>query len=430
VAADFNQFTTMDIFLNNYWIHHMKLKRFYLALVIAIFYLASNLEVTAQFMGGGGGMRSTGRSGASSRGTSRTYPSNGMIGEAMISSDTETRRLIVITDEETSKHISQVITNLDRPKPQVLIKVVFLEVTHNDGSDIGVEGQYKHSINNNTSGQVNSLFGIAAQTSGGFYKVLSDDFEIAMRAIATAGKTEVLSRPSVIARNNQQATITVGQELPFITSSQITAMGQTVNTVQYQDIGIILSVTPFISSDGLVEMIIAPEISTLTDQTVQISDTVNAPVIAKRSAETVVVTPNGQPVIIGGLMETKKTDAVKKIPLLGDIPLLGMAFRRKEVQNTKTELIIILTPRIIPRPDQVAAMTEHERTNSQITPSSFSEEQINRFIDGLPVKKDTVEVPETTTKKKTNKTSTKTASAKKSSAATASSSAKGAETLH
>ena len=405
----------------------MKLTRFNLSLVLAFLFISASFEVNAQFMGGGGmggggGFRSSGF-GSSSRGTSRTYNSNGMIGEAMISSDTETRRLIVITDEETSQHISQIITNLDRPKPQVLIKVVFLEVTHREGSDIGIEGQYKHSIDNNTSGQVNSLFGVAAQTSGGFYKVLSDDFEIVMRAIATAGKTEVLSRPSVIARNNQQATITVGQELPFITSSQVTALGQTVNTIQYQDIGIILSVTPFISTDGLVEMIIAPEISTLTDQTVPISDTVNAPVIAKRSAETVVVTPNGQPVIIGGLMETKKTDAVRKIPILGDIPLLGMAFRRKEVENTKTELIIILTPRIISQPNQVAAATEHERNNTNISPNSFTEEELNRYIDGLPVKKDPVPVPETSTKKKTS-------SSKKSGSTTVSSVSKGASTLH
>src|SRR5713101_9052095 len=90
----------------------------------------------------GGAARSLGAGGT----TTRQYYGNGTVGEAMISSDPETRRLIVITDEETGKYVSQVVTNLDRPNPQVLIKVVFLEVTHNDSLDIGIEGGYKKNF--------------------------------------------------------------------------------------------------------------------------------------------------------------------------------------------------------------------------------------------------------------------------------------------
>ena len=117
----------------------------------------------------------------------------------------------------------------------------------------------------------------------------------------------MLSRPSIMARNNQEAVIVVGSEVPFITNSRITDTGETINTIQYDNVGIILRVTPFITSKGTVEMIVAPEISTFTDQTVPISNNASSPVIAKRSAETVVVTPNGRRSVIGGLMQTQQT---------------------------------------------------------------------------------------------------------------------------
>ena len=310
----------------------------------------------------------------------------------MITSDPETRRLIVITDDETSQFVNQVITNLDRPKPQVLIKVVFLEVTHRDNLDIGLEGGTVRKIDGSTAFTGSNIFGMAAQGAAptppgaGLYQIMGSDYQVTLRAIAEAGKTEVLSRPSILARNNQLAVITVGQELPFITNTRITDTGQTINTVQYQDIGIILRVTPFITSDGMVEMIVSPEISSLTDQTVPISTGVSAPVIAKRSADTVVVTPDGQTVIIGGLMQNNKTQTESKIPFLGDIPFLGAAFKRHVKQNTKTELIIFLTPHIVMDPTRLAAVSAQERGNAVLAPQAFPEKELDRFLDGLPAK--------------------------------------------
>src|SRR5216684_3774085 len=116
--------------------------------------LCAVIQVSAQGQrgGGGGGFGGTGGAGGgrglgTAGSTSRTYYNNGTVGEAMISSAPETRRLIVITDEETSQYVSQVVSNLDRPKPQVLIKVVFLEVTYGKGLDVGVEGGTTRQIN-------------------------------------------------------------------------------------------------------------------------------------------------------------------------------------------------------------------------------------------------------------------------------------------
>jgi general secretion pathway protein D len=163
--------------------------------------------------------------------------------------------------------------------------------------------------------------------------------------------------------------------------------GNQINAITYQDVGIILRVTPYITSDGMVEMIVAPEISNLSDQTVAVStgtNTVGAPVINRRSADTVVVTPDGQTVMIGGLIQDNKTESVSKIPLLGDIPLLGAAFRRKVKSDTKTELIIFMTPHIVKHPSQLAALTHTERAKAQNAPQAFSEADLNRFLDGAP----------------------------------------------
>jgi len=315
------------------------------------------------------------------------------IGEAMISSDPETRKLIVVTDDETAAYIGQVITNLDRAVPQVLIKVVFLEVTYRKGLNIGVEGNYQKDIGGGSTGVVNQIFGLAQQggtptpPGAGMYQMLGQDFQVTIRAIAEAGKTEVLSRPSILARNNQQATITVGQQVPLISNTRFDNFGNQINSVTYQSVGIILRVTPFITDDGLVEMIVAPEISNLSDQTVPISAGFNAPVINTRSADTVVVTPDGQTVVIGGLMQKTGTESEGKIPFLGDIPGLGVFFKNRNTAGTRTELLIFLTPHIVKRPAQLAGMTSDARNDLQLVPQSFTEQELDRYLLGVPEKK-------------------------------------------
>src|SRR6185369_10701111 len=142
----------------------------------------------------------------------------------------------------------------------------------------------------------------------------------------------------------------------------------------------------FITRDNMVEMIVSPQISQLSDRSVPISAGVTAPVIDLRSADTVVVTPNEQTVIIGGLMQKLKTTTDSKIPFLGDIPGLGLLFKHKVTSTVRTELIIFLTPRIVYEPAQLAAVSSHERNAAQLPPKAFTEEELNRFIDNLPHK--------------------------------------------
>jgi general secretion pathway protein D len=359
------------------------------SLLAMTFLCAITLPSIAQ-QRGGGGFGGGGAATSSGAGT-RTYLNSTMVGEAMITSDPETRNLIIITDEETNENIKNVIESLDQPKPQVLINVVFLQVTHNDDLDFGVEGQFTHTSSSGNRQSGGTDFGIqAAQTAlgGGFYRFISDDVDLMIRALQVAGKTEILSRPSILARNNQEAMIMVGQSVPFITNSRITDTGQTVNTVQYQDIGIILRVTPFITQEGLVEMILAPEISALSDQTVPISDTVNSPVIDKRSADTVVVTPSGKTIVIGGLIASQKVEQDRKVPILGDIPVLGWAFKRRIKKETKTELLIFMTPNVVQNTGEMAQLSLREADKLKMAPEVFKKEQLDRFVEGIPIERD------------------------------------------
>jgi general secretion pathway protein D len=337
------------------------------------------------------GTATTGGAGRTGGTGARDYFNNTMVGDAIISVDPETRQLIIITDDQTNDEIKKVIESLDRPKPQVLIKVVFVQVTHNDDLDLGVEGSYTHTRKSgSTTGTAGSDFGLAAAQAllgGGFYQIAGQDFDVLIRALQVAGKTEVLSRPSILARNNQQATIIVGQEVPFITNSRFDQGGNQINTVQYQDVGIILRVTPFITSDGLVEMIVTPEISSLNrSTTVQIQPGVEQPVIDKRSADTVVVTPSGRTVVIGGLIEKQKNDQVRKVPLLGDIPLLGLAFRRTLKVDTRTELLIFLTPYVVQTPGDLVRLTGDEAQRMRMAPRAFGEQELHNFLENLPEK--------------------------------------------
>lgn len=372
--------------------------------------------------GGYGGFGGGGGGGNANRNTSQAtsgqqYNPNGAVGNAMISIDPDTHNVTVIADEDTTRYISEVITNLDRPQPQVLIKVVFIQVTHNDALDIGVEGGWMNGVGASMTGTFVNSFGLsglssaagsnaplanvfgqpiqsfqaiapfAAGPGAGLYQVLGNDFQATLRAIAQAGKAEILSRPSILARNNQPASVVVGQSVPLITSvSYNTISGAPINSIAYTDVGIILTVTPYITSDGMVQMIVAPQTSSIDPTTtVPIAQGVNAPVIDRIAANTVALTSSGQTVVIGGLMQRSKASSDTKIPFLGDIPLLGNLFKRKTTSSSKEELLIFLTPYVIQAPSQLAALSATERLRT-LNPKSYSEQELDRFLDKLPMK--------------------------------------------
>ena len=410
----------------------------YLGGVLALLICAA-MEIHAQQRPGGGGggggggfggVNNFNRNNAGSSSSSQ-YNNNGQVGSAVISVDPVTHNIIVIADKETSEQIGRVVASLDAPEPQVLIKVVFLEVQDNKASAIGVQGDYT-GLNRNFSQltgyitnyaagstpgnpgtitpvyqslNVNNNFGLpqtlaGAAGNGGIYQLMGNDFTATLQAIATAGKAQVLSRPSILARDGQMAEIVVGQSVYLPSGVSFSAVGGSATTVPtingtYQNVGIQLDVTPFIGANSLVQMILQPQITSIDTSTPGqvieggsiISSAVYAPNINKRSANTVVVTPDGQPVVIGGLIANEKSSNDSKIPLLGDIPVLGQLFRFSAKSNQKSELLIFLTPHIIQMPSQLAALTAKETAQSQLITNSISEKELDRFLERVPVKK-------------------------------------------
>jgi general secretion pathway protein D len=363
--------------------------------------LLAQVRTGGGFTGGGntGGANRGGAGGSTGTGTSTIdRPGNGQVGTANFDVDQDSRQLFVIADDATTAYVQQVVSNLNRPKPQVLIKVVFLEVTYNKGVDVGIEGGIKRTINASTTASASNLFGLAAQgaqpTTGitslqgaGLYSIVGNDFSATLRAIEEKGKIEVLSRPTILARNNQMATITVGQEVPLVNSVTYDTFGNEHLGINYQSVGIILQVTPFITTDNMVEMILAPQISSVNPNQSQAiafstNGNVTAPYIDIRSANTVVVTPDGQTVVIGGLMQNSRSSTDSKIPILGDIPGLGLLFHHKVSANTKTELIMLLTPYVVKTPSDLARMSEDERGRAQLSPKAFSQQELNQYLEG------------------------------------------------
>jgi general secretion pathway protein D len=349
--------------------------------------------------GGGGGFGGGGGTGGGAGGGSSAnsiYPQQGQIGSVQYTIDPITGAIIYFTTDANNTNVMKVLQGLDRPKPQALIKCVFLEVTYNNGVDVGVEGGLTHNLNASQTLSYSNLFGLAAQgltpASGintlpgaSLLTLTGDNFTALVRAIQEKGKVNVLSRPTILARHAQPATILIGQEVPIISGVTFSALGQETSSVNYQPVGIFLSVTPFIYPNGDVEMILAPQISEVAAQSTQISSGTNGnfstPYINSRSANTVVVCPSGQTIVIGGLMQDSKTTIDSGIPGLMSIPLLGNLFKHKQSAIAKTELMIFVTPTVINTHEELSTMSKDEVSRNSMSQKAFPKKELNTYID-------------------------------------------------
>ncbi|MDB5296286.1 MAG: hypothetical protein JWO31_2269, partial [Phycisphaerales bacterium] len=330
---------------------------------------------------GGNRGRQNGANGQVSPGLAKALTE--MAGQVFVVADQDTNALLVTTATKYQDRVRQIIAELDRPVPQVLIKVLVAEVTHDDSVDFGVDFSVINRRPNGEGTSVSSAFGNAAQTGGLVVSLLEDKLNVQLHALRTQGKLDVLSRPYILASDNQLASITVGNRVPFITNTRVTDNGQTLNDIAYEDIGILLNVTPHINPDGIVLMDVTPEVSQLTSSTVPIGNGQNGVVIAKRSADSRVGVRSGQTIVIGGLMEDRKTSTVNKIPLLGDLPLVGPIFARTVVTKAKTELLFFLTPHVAQSPDLLPDAAAQEEQGLRITPNAVTPGKYEEHRRGL-----------------------------------------------
>jgi general secretion pathway protein D len=265
-------------------------------------------------------------------------------------------RAIVSVHPRMESEILDIVRELDQPPPQVMIQVLILEVQTDDSLELGVEFAFqdlqytKAGVNDTTTFDFvgGTDIGAAGTGLGGFsFTVTGRDFNFLLRALQGQSSLRILSRPQIVAMDNQEASINITTQIPVVTQSTTTGTGQLQVSTDYRDAGIVLTVTPQINPDGFVRMEIEQEVSDFTGSTVSVGAGVNLPIIFERRANTTVTVKDNETVVLGGLITTKEERQEQKVPILGDVPGLGLLFRNQVDSNSRTELLIVLTPRVL-----------------------------------------------------------------------------------
>lgn len=290
-------------------------------------------------------------------------------GNVKVTADESTNALVITASpKDYSTLVEQVISKLDILRPQVYLEAVIMSLNVNKTQTVGVSGL--GGIINTLAGgtELNAFGGLLpttpeaistiASASGGFgggvFSTETIDFTLSdgstasvpkisgiIMALASDTDANVLSTPSIMTMDNEEAQITVGQEVP-VPSGTTVSSGVTTFDVTREEVGIILKITPQISEDDTVRMKLEQEISSVFT-----TDTDLGPTMDTKSVSTVVMAKNRQTIVIGGLIDDKATVSTHKVPFLGDIPVLGNLFKTRVSSKEKTNLIVFITPYII-----------------------------------------------------------------------------------
>jgi general secretion pathway protein D len=302
-------------------------------------------------------------------------------------SDENSNTLVVKTGHRNLAMIQNLIRELDRYRPQVLIKVLIAEVTLDHDLEFGVEGFYENAVRFKSGelGAYRAQTALGSGVSGFSYLLTANTFRVTLRALAERGLLKVLATPRILASDNELATFTVGQSVPFITNSRQTPEGSVLNTVQYIDIGIILRVTPKINSDGIVTMSIHPEVSDVAAQAqgVVISPGAIAPTFNRNAADTTVTVKSGQSIVLGGLIRESEDSSTSSVPGLGDIPILGGLFSRSSRSKTRRELMIFLTPQVVYTQAELEELTAVEKARLKLIDPAALGSQSRRWLEDV-----------------------------------------------
>ncbi len=294
----------------------------------------------------------------------------GIEGEVVIIPDENTNSLLIRTDPRNVEQLQQIIAELDKAPAQVLIQVLLAEREVDKSKELGVEFT-NYDLDRAAGGSDAILgyqFGLPRPAEGLSYSLVSDNVEAYLVALEREGKLNILSRPQILVADNKEASIVSGGRVPFITTSRVTPEGSIINSISYEEVGIMLSVIPHINPEGFVNMEISPEISTVGESTIPISEFVNATTFPTRNAYTTVSIRDGQTILIGGLIADTTDERIEKVPILGSLPLIGFLFRHKENTSVKTELLIVLTPRVVRSAEELQELSSQERARSRIEP--------------------------------------------------------------
>ena len=292
-----------------------------------------------------------------------------------ITAQKSTNQLLVRTRPAQWKEIESAIKRLDNLPMQVQIETRILEVKLTGELDLGVQwylgrlaGNSSSTTVANTSGNQGALgaggVGLGAADSL-FYSFVSTNLQVALHALETNGRTQVLSAPSLVVMNNQQAQIQVGDNVPISQTTVNTSNSDTtLSSVEYVQTGVILDVLPRINPGGLVYMDIQQQVSDA--DTSNVTATQPNPRISTRSVSTQIAVQSGQTVLLGGLIKQDNAQSTSSVPGLSKIPGLKWLFGSTSKSRDRTELIVLITPRVVTSASQARQVTDDYRQQMQL----------------------------------------------------------------
>jgi general secretion pathway protein D len=302
-----------------------------------------------------------------SRGSTQTGEAEvANVGEVKIIADVANNSVVTVATPQEYEVMLPIIKQLDVLPLQVLIDASVVSVRLTDNLQYGIEWFLKQgdtgiSSNSGKSGGVSltnlAVAGAEAFGTGGLSVVQnSSDIKAVLHAEATKGNVNVISSPSLMVLNNQQAKINVGQQVPISTGSSSVPLAGGVggtfaqsNTIQYKDTGVTLEVTPRVNANGMVIMEIKQIVSSVVSlpATGSTATQQQTPTIDKKEIESSVAVRDGESIVLGGLIDEQDTENKNGIPFLYDLPLIGPLFGSTSHDKTKNELVVLITPRVV-----------------------------------------------------------------------------------
>ncbi|MBJ6750794.1 type II secretion system secretin GspD [Geomonas anaerohicana] len=322
-------------------------------------------------------------------------------GKITITPDKATNSLVVMASPTDYQNLLQVIQKLDRRSRQVFVQAMIAEVSVNRAKDLGVQIGVIGAGSNGTVATIGTFdpFGTVAglTTTAAAAKTLGMDVTlgkinvpVVLQALQTNGALNVLSTPNIMTSDNKEAEIFVGESVPFVSGTNLTSTGLSQQSIERKDTGIILKIKPQISEGEYVKLDIYQEISAVKNFGTATDPSLGS---TKRSAKTSVVVKNTDTVLIGGLIQDTDQETESKVPLLGDIPGLGWLFKSKSTKRDKTNLLIMLTPRIIKDARDLAEVSVTQRNNFSEAVKNNAPFNLERALEEKP-KSVTADKPE------------------------------------
>ena len=248
------------------------------------------------------------------------------------------RNLLVVEDTpQFLRRISKIVEAVDYQPKQILIEARILEITLDDDESFGIQWQNLFNVNNMSGSSIGTR-GLSAGTSGFFFNIAGEDFTAALDALHREGRTKTLSTPKLLTLEDQPASVIVGDRLGYVNTVTINEV--TSENTEFLESGVILEVTPSVDNNGRIMLDIHPEVSTGT-----INDGI--PSQTTTSVNTHLLVPDGATSFIGGLIKSQDFDEHSGVPILKDIPFAGRLFSRTEKRKINTEIIVLITPRIV-----------------------------------------------------------------------------------